>query len=300
MIKRIVDISDRAYVRLNAQQLLIEKAKEIVGRIPVEDLGVLILDNPAIVMTQAAIVACQKNNVVVVFCDEKHLPYSLTLPISDAHSLHHKVLRQQIEISVTTQKRLWQQIVRHKIRRQAQTLLAAGGNSRVLENLAGRVKSGDRENHESQAAQLYWRLLMGDNFRRQRDAEGVNALLNYGYSVIRAAVARAIVGGGLHPALGIHHHNQYNGFCLADDLMEPFRPWVDLVVYRLREDGRPLEINKQSKQLLLGMLGGSVIWKGSAMPLMVAMHYLIADFKLACLEKGMSLEYPTLQEAGQS
>lgn len=296
MIKRIVDISEQAYLHVKSRQLLIEKNREVVGQVPVEDLGVLILDHPAVVVTQAAIVACQKNNVAVVFCDEKHLPYSLVLPVSDGHSLHHKVLRQQLEITKPNQKRLWQQVVRRKIREQAQVLVAAGKSGQALENMAGLVKSGDKENHESQAAQLYWRLLMGDDFRRQRDAEGVNALLNYGYSIVRATVARAIVGSGLHPALGIHHHNQYNGLCLADDLMEPFRPWVDLCVYRMMEDGQALEVNKENKRVLLGLLGRQVDLKGKKMPLMVALHYLISDFKQACFDKEATFEYPQMIE----
>ena len=299
MIKRIVDISERAYLRIKNRQLVIEKAGEVVGQIPVEDLGVLILDHPAVVITQAAIVACQKNNVAVVFCDERHLPYSLALPISDGHSLHQKVLRQQLEVTKPNQKRLWQQIVRCKIREQAQTLVEAGKDGQSLASMVKRVKSEDKGNHESQAAQLYWRLLMGEGFRRrQRDTEGANALLNYGYSIVRTMVARAIVGTGLHPALGIHHHNQYNGLCLADDLMEPFRPWVDLCVYNMLGNGQPLEINKENKKVLLGMISKQVVLKGEKMPLMVALHYLVSDFKQVCFGKEVVLEYPQMVELG--
>ena len=224
MIKRIIDISEAAYVRLKHQQLVIEKQSEIVGQVPIEDLGVLILQHPAIVLTQQLIVACQKNKVVIVFCDEKHLPYSLILPIGEGHTLHNKILKQQMAISEPTRKRLWQKIVQHKIKEQEQTLVMLNKESTRLSFLSTQVKTGDSGNCEAIAAQAYWKLLFGKAFKRDADLDGVNSLLNYGYAIIRAAVARSICGAGLHPTIGLFHTNQYNALCLADDLMEPFRP----------------------------------------------------------------------------
>ena len=294
MIKRIIDISEAAYVRLKHQQLVIEKQSEIVGQVPIEDLGVLILQHPAIVLTQQLIVACQKNKVVIVFCDEKHLPYSLILPIGEGHTLHNKILKQQMAISEPTRKRLWQKIVQHKIKEQEQTLVMLNKESTRLSFLSTQVKTGDSGNCEAIAAQAYWKLLFGKAFKRDADLDGVNSLLNYGYAIIRAAVARSICGAGLHPTIGLFHTNQYNALCLADDLMEPFRPWVDYVVYQMASTNSEVTINQQSKQALLGLMSEAVLYKKKTMPFMVALHYLMADLK-RCYSNGIkTLPYPLL------
>ena len=294
MIKRIIDISDRAYVHLKHQQLVIEKQSEIVGQVPIEDLGVLILQHPAIVLTQQLIVACQKNKVVIIFCDEKHLPYSLILPIGEGHTLHNKILKQQIAISEPTRKRLWQQIVQHKIKEQEQTLVMLNKESTRLNYLSTQVRTGDSGNCEAIAAQAYWKLLFGKAFKRDTDLDGVNSLLNYGYAIIRATVARSVCGAGLHPTIGLFHTNQYNALCLADDLMEPFRPWVDYVVYQMASTNSKVTINQQSKQALLGLMSEAVLYKKKTMPFMVALHYLMADLK-RCYSNGIkTLPYPLL------
>ncbi len=294
MIKRIIDISEQAYVYMKHKQLMLERDKEVIGSIPIEDLGAVILQHPAIVITQAVIIACQENNVVLIFCDAQHLPYSAILPISDANTLHSKVIQEQVNISLPTKKRLWKQVVQYKIQEQALTLKLLNKNSQPIEYLAKKVKAGDKENHEAQAAKKYWKLLMGNDFRRDPDHGEVNALLNYGYAIIRAMTARAIVGSGLHPALGLHHHNQYNGLCLADDLMEPFRPWVDYYVYQLIEEGESLEVNQENKKYLLGMLSQTVIWKDKTLPMMVASHHLMASLKRAFKDKRKNILYPQL------
>ena len=294
MIKRIVDVSEPAYIHIKHQQLLIDKKEETIGTIPIEDLGVLILQHPAIVITQKAIIASQQNNVAILFCDEKHLPYSIILPVSDGHSLHQKVMRTQINAKKPVKKRIWKQVIQQKIKEQGKTLSLAGVNTALLAKLANKVKSGDAENREAQAAQHYWRRLFGQTFRRNHEAAGVNTLLNYGYAVIRALIARAIVAGGLHPALGIHHHNQYNALCLADDLMEPFRPWVDWLIYQIWLENEGAGIDRKAKQHILGLLGEEVYMNKKTMPMMVACHYLTADFK-RCLEGSSEyLKYPTL------
>lgn len=292
MIKRIIDISEQSYLSLEKQQMLIRKEDKIIARIPVEDIGILVLQHPAIVVTQALVIACQKNNTVIVFCDERHLPYSLVLPLTEANSLHQKILQQQISTSKAMQNRLWKQIVMEKISNQANVLKKFDREHQHLMRLANRVKSADRENHEAQAAQKYWRLLFGKDFRRDTNAGGINALLNYGYAILRAMIARAIVAGGLHPALGIKHHNQYNGLCLADDLMEPLRPWVDQTVMQLLLEDAGTEIDQPAKQKLLSLLSTQVRHGKKKMPLMVACHYLIADFKRALAGEIKTLKYP--------
>lgn len=294
MIKRIIDISEPAYLHLKDRQLLLDKNKETISSIPVEDLGVVMLEHPQITITQSAVIACQKNNVALVFCDEKHLPYSLLLPISDAHTLHNKILRQQVELAKPVKKRLWQQIVIQKIKQQSKTLEKAGKNTRPLERLWQKVKSGDPENIEAQAAKQYWNLLFGDGFRRNIEDPGVNGLLNYGYAIMRALIARAIVGSGLHPSIGIFHQNQYNGLCLADDLMEPLRPWVDWLVFDWvnKNVGCNAQINQQTKTIFLKLPADTVIYGQKKMPLMVACHYLLADFKKAFSQPRFRLTYP--------
>lgn len=292
MIKRIVDISEPAYIHLQHQQLILEKNAVVVAQIPVEDLGILILQHPAIVITQALIIACQKNNVAIIFSDTQHLPYSVLLPLTQGHTLHSRIIQQQTKVTLPVKKRIWQQIVRFKIAQQALVLKRLNKHSSGLEHMVAKVRSGDCDNIEAQAAQKYWRLLFGDNFRRDIDAEGINSVLNYGYSIVRAMIARAIVVSGLHPSLGLQHSNQYNGLCLADDLMEPFRPWVDYLVFEMNTKQDSLSVNQITKQPLLNLLSVTVNWQHQAMPLMVACHYLLADIKRALTTKDMQIEYP--------
>lgn len=292
MIKRTIDVSQASYLHLKNLQLLIDQEGKTVGRIPVEDLGILLLEHPAITITQGVILACQKNNVAVVFCDERHLPYSTLLPLSEGNQLHSKVLRQQIKISQPSKKRLWKIIVQEKIRQQALTLKHSGKPHQELLSISSKVKSGDSGNLEAEAARKYWPLLMGKGFVRDFEAEGANALLNYGYSIVRAMIARALVGTGLHPALGLFHHNQYNGLALADDLMEPFRPWVDRIVCKLLMEDSDAQINKESKQKLLGLPGKQVLWGKKEMPLLVVSHLLATRLKQAYEDSSLSLIWP--------
>ena len=294
MIKRIIDVSEAAYLRLKHQQLLIDKGGETVGKIAIEDLGILILQDPAIVLTQQLIIACQKNKVVIVFCDEKHLPYSAILPIAESHTLHSKILKQQVAISEPVRKRLWQQIVQQKITEQAKTLALLGKDSIKLERLVTQVKTGDAGNCEAIAAQEYWGLLFGKAFRRDVDLEGINSLLNYGYAIVRAMIARSICGAGLHPTLGLFHQNQYNALCLADDLMEPFRPWVDYCVHQLARQ-KLLAVNHQTKQALLTLLNATVLYDSKKMSFMLATHYLMADLKRCYTKQIKTLAYPKLE-----
>jgi len=294
MIKRIIDISDRAYIHLKNQQLLIDKQGETIGRIPIEDLGVLILQHPAIVLTQQVIIHCQMNKAVIIFCDNKHLPYSIILPIAESHTLHNKILKQQVAVTEPIRKRLWQQIVQKKITEQAKALTFLGKGSLRMDRLVSQVKTGDSSNCEAIAAKIYWPTLFGKDFRRNVDMEGINSLLNYGYSIIRATVARSICGAGLHPTLGLFHKNQYNALCLADDLMEPFRPWVDLLVYQLVQQNQ-LEVNQHTKQQLLGMLSMPVQYGNKKMELMLSMHHLMANLKRCYTKEDKKIIYPERQ-----
>lgn len=291
MIKRIVEIGNPRYLHLKHGQLIVEHEQQEVGRVPVEDLGVLILDHPGIVYTQAALVACWEANVVVIVCDAKHMPTAVLMPM-DAHSLHSKVLQAQVAASEPTRKRLWQQIVYAKIAAQAQVLESVTGDGAPLRQYAKRVKSGDPENFEAQAARLYWPRLFGKSFRRDPEIEGINSLLNYGYAIVRAAVARALSGAGLHPALGVHHRSQYNAFCLADDAMEPFRPLVDLRVSELCPVNVVPAMDKTTKARLLDVLNWPMVYGDGKFPLLIALHHYSASIREVLMGESRDVRIP--------
>ncbi len=220
--------------------------------IPLEDIAVVIASHPQISYTQAVLAGLAAAGGIFVACNEKHLPIAMLMPL-ESHSTQTERFARQAEMPLPLKKRLWQQIVRAKLRAQARLLEERTGQDWGLSMLLSRVRSGDPRNLEAHAARIYWKaLFQGDQFRRDFEAEGVNACLNYGYAVLRAIVARALCGAGLHPGLGLHHHNRYNPFCLADDLMEPFRPVVDRVVRRLTDArGSGVPLDKESKKVLL-------------------------------------------------
>ena len=272
--------------------MVVEQNKKEAGRVPIEDIGVLIVSHPAITISSSLIASCQQNNSIIIFCDSKHLPISVLLPLS-GNSLHSKVLNLQTNAKKPAKKRLWQKIVIAKIEAQAKALISCGKDASPLESMRSRVKSGDPDNVESQASRVYWPLLFGKDFRRDQKAEGTNSLLNYGYALLRASVARAICGTGLHPALGIHHHNQYNPMCLADDLMEPFRPIVDRKVYKLWEE-KMVVFDKKTKSFLLSFLAEPLIFRDRKLPFMVALQHTATSLKKALAEGPEHLEIPSL------
>jgi CRISPR-associated protein Cas1 len=258
--------------------------------VPIEDLGILILGGSGITCSASLLSACAENNVAVVVSDEKHLPSAFLLPLA-AHDTQTQILEAQITAQLPAQKRTWQEIVKAKIGAQANTLAFIGAQNAILLNMAKEVRSGDPENLEAQAARYYWPRLFGQDFRREREGVWPNALLNYGYAIVRASVARAIVGAGLHPSIGLHHHNKYNPFCLADDLMEPLRPMVDLIGWRAKKAGVITEINKEAKQTMLALLTGSVTIGGVKQEFLPAMHWYAASLRRVFTENG-ELEIP--------
>ena len=295
-MKRTVEISQKSYLSLQNKQLIINQNGNAVAQIPVEDLGKLILNDPRITMTQAVMVETQKNNVSLIVCDEKHLPISTMLPLTEGNKLHNRVLRDQVAVRVSTKNRLWQDIVKQKIANQSRTLEYFDLPAQYLKTISSKVKSGDPSNMEATAARYYWKTLFGEAFRRRYHDDndtGINALLNYGYAILRASVARSLVGTGLHPALGVHHQNQYDGLALADDVMEPFRPWVDWKVKELSLQQSDLTINKENKRVLLMLLEEKVLFKESGLPFLIALEQLASHFKLALKENHKNLVWPT-------
>jgi CRISPR-associated protein Cas1 len=286
VIKRTIEISQRpVHLTVKDQQLLIqdrEGDRAVLSSAPCEDIGILLVEHPGVTYTHAALTTLLECDAAVVFCGRNHLPAGLLLPIGE-HTQVVWRLHSQLAASKPLKKRLWRQIVQAKIRAQAANLpIGSLVRSRLL-GMARRVRSGDPENLEAQAAKAYWATVFNQvPFHRNPDEGGVNALLNYGYAVMRAAVARAIVSAGLLPALGIKHVSRSNAFCLADDLVEPLRPMVDARVRELVRAGQT-ELDPSAKRGLLELLTAEVTTGDETGPLMVALHAMIASL-VRCLE----------------
>lgn len=309
MIKRTLCFSNPAYLSLKNAQLVIklpevEKADvvelikaEAVRTIPIEDIGVVVLDNRQITITQGVVEALLENNCAIITCDNAHLPVGLMLPLC-GNTTQSERFRLQIDASLPLKKQLWQQTVQCKIRNQAAVL--QNTRNAIVKNMlawAGEVKSGDSDNLEGRAAAYYWRNLFPDilGFTRDRNGLPPNNLLNYGYAILRAVVARALVGSGLLPTLGIHHHNRYNAYCLADDIMEPYRPYVDALVCRLVSDGHITEeLTTELKRELLQIPTLDVVINGKRSPLMVAVGQTTASLYRCFSGEQRKIAYPEM------
>lgn len=287
MIKRTVEISQNpVYLSIKNNQIVLNPKDEDINpvSVPCEDIGLLLVDQPGTTYSHKALTALLGSGATVIFCNDKHLPEGMLLPFANHTEVVWR-LQAQMDVSKPVHKSIWQQIIREKIRNQAANLANDSKAYTRLMTLSQQVRSGDPTNVEAQAARVYWSAWMLDsvNFRRNPDGEDIlNGMLNYGYAVIRAAVARVLVSAGLQPALGIFHANRGNAFCLADDLMEPFRPWVDRVVRTLHENG-VTEINKEAKAPLLQILSQTVQTGEQQGPLMVALHSMAASL-VRCYE----------------
>ncbi len=297
MIKKTLYFGNPAYLSLRQGQMVIrlpdivrnetlpERMKQ-QGEItkPIEDIGIVVLDCKQITITQGLLEALLENNSAVITCDNRSMPVGLMLPLC-GNSVQSERFRDQIDASLPLKKQLWQQTIKAKIRNQSAILThwtsKETGSMRRWEN---DVKSGDPDNLEGRAAAYYWRNLFSEfeelkDFTRDRDGIYPNDLLNYGYAVLRAVVARALVSSGMLPTLGIHHHNRYNAYCLADDIMEPYRPYVDDIVFSIVKefDGKEQDLTKDIKAKLLSIPTTEVIISGKRSPLMVAVSQTTAS-----------------------
>ena len=253
MTDRILDFSDsQAYLRCKLEQLVIERKDADAVSLPMADVAAVIISHPQVTCTQAALATLMEKGAAVVVCNASSLPIGLMLP-TEQHTTQTRRFAAQATASLPMKKRLWKQIIRAKVLAQAALLSELRGNDHGLKSLAGNVRSGDPSNVEAQASRRYWPALFDNpDFHRRFDAPDANRLLNYGYAVLRAVVGRALCASGLHPSLGLHHHNQYNPWCLADDLMEPFRPVVDRAVVEVAAAyGQDTALDRRSKQVLL-------------------------------------------------
>ena len=275
MIRKTVEFSTPG-TRLSVanRQLVVERPDLPKATLPIEDLGVVIVDDVRATYTQSVFLSLLQAGATVLVTGRDHLPAGMMLPL-DAHHVQTERHRAQVENSAPVRKRAWQAIVRAKIVQQAAVLSHFNGSHGGLAPMARRVRSGDPDNLEAQAAQRYWPRLFGKSFRRDRSAEGVNALLNYGYAVVRAAVARGVVAAGLIPSLGVHHRHRGNPFCLADDLLEPYRSFVDWRVRQMVGEGEesvPALAERQTRAALLSLFNETVHVGGRREPLLLAIH----------------------------
>lgn len=313
MIKRTIYFGNPAYLSKKNDQLIIKlptEKKETKqeetdddnkysergnqNSIPIEDIGIVILDNQQITVTQGLLESLLQNNTAVVTCDSKHHPAGLFLPL-ESNLEQSQRFQEQIDASVPLKKQLWQQTISAKILNQAFVLGKRNKKSDNMKKWARDVRSGDPDNLEGRAAAYYWKNLFFDEleFKRDRDGQPPNNLLNYGYAILRATVARGLVASGLLPTLGIHHHNKYNAFCLADDIMEPYRPFVDELVVTIVEDGEDFtELTTSIKKQLLSIPVIDVVIEEKRSPLMIGVHRTTASLAKCYAGDARKILYP--------
>ncbi len=302
MIKRTLYFGNPAYLSMKLNQLVIrdpmmkDAGEKEVRTIPIVDIGIVILDHKQITITQALIESLLDNNCALITCDSKRMPVGLMLPLY-GNTIQNERFRHQIDSSLPLKKQLWQQTIQSKIMNQS--ALLDRQTKEHHENMvvwAKDVRSGDPDNLEGRAAAYYWKNIFPQefNFTRGQDGAAPNNLLNYGYAILRAIIARAIVSSGLLPTLGIHHHNRYNAYCLADDIMEPYRPYVDALVCDIVQSNVPLELSTDIKIKMLGIPVMDVFIKGKRSPLMVAATTTTASL-VKCFEgESRKIIYPEM------
>lgn len=282
MIKKTLIFENPAMLSTHEEQLVIklscdEGIHDLVKTrtVPIEDIGVVVLDNKQVVLTNALLNKLIENNTVVITCNDRHIPNSLFMPLS-GNTTQHERFMDQLSSSVPLRKQLWQQTIQSKIRNQRYLLKHLGFDTTNMQQWESDVKSDDNENHEARASAYYWSRIFSKQiefFKRGREEKEPNNLLNYGYAILRAVTARSLVSSGLLPTLGIHHRNRYNAFCLADDIMEPYRPFVDKVVLEILIEGgdyKTLSTKLKKRMLIIPII--DVVIAGTTSPLMVAMQ----------------------------
>jgi CRISPR-associated protein Cas1 len=311
MIKKTLYFENPAYLSMKNKQLVI-KISEVekndtlpdsfkeknIKTIPIEDIGVIIFDHRQITYTNGLMGALIENNCAVITCGDNRMPIAITLPL-DSNTVQSERFRSQIEASLPLKKQLWQQTVQAKISNQAYVLRAT--EHVIVKNMqiwVDQVKSGDTDNHEGRAAVYYWNNMFSaiKDFRRGRDGAPPNNLLNYGYAILRAIVARALVSSGLLPTFGIHHCNRYNAYCLADDIMEPYRPFVDKLVAEIVDSGDCInELTKDIKIKMLNIPVLDVIINGQRSPLMIAASQTTASLARCYSGEIRKISYPSFE-----
>ena len=291
MIGRIVEVSsDGVHLAVHRGFMTVSRDREQADQIALDDIAALVINCHGATWSANLTARLSERGTPIVICGSNHAPVALVWPI-DGHYEQGRRMQAQAEASLPVRKRLWRTIVKAKISAQADALEAVGQRSGVLRTLIRKVRSGDPDNIESVAARRYWPLMMGDDFRRDRAAGGANALLNYGYMVLRAATARSILAAGLHPSLSIHHQSRGTALRLADDLMEPFRPFVDGIVMRLLENAGD-SLDRDAKAALARVTTLDLEGPKGASPLQTCLDRLAISLALVYTEKKGQLELP--------
>ena len=310
MIKRTLCFSNPIYLSLRNAQLVLHIPevennktlpeaikKEAERTIPIEDIGVVFLDNRRITITSGAMEALLENNCAVITCNQKSMPVGLLLPLC-GNTTQNERFRSQLEASLPLRKQLWQQTIKQKILNQEHVLrINTDQETKCMRVWSNDVRSGDSDNLEARAAAYYWRNVFTTypNFVRDREGTPPNNLLNYGYAILRAIIARALVGSGLLPTLGIHHHNRYNAYCLADDIMEPYRPYVDQLVLDIIQCNLEIsDITRDLKMRLLGIPMLDVVINGKRSPLMIAAQQTTASLAKCFAGEIKRISYPEM------
>ncbi|MDC6167068.1 type II CRISPR-associated endonuclease Cas1 [Paucibacter sp. XJ19-41] len=294
MIGRIVEVADdRRHLSMNRGFMVVKdtegQGKEL-GQVPLDDIAAVIANAHGLSYTNNLLVALAERGAPFVLCAANHNAVGMLLPI-EGNFEQAKRIEAQIAASLPTHKRMWAAVVRSKLEQQAAALEAAGAPTAPLTALVGKVKSGDPDNLEAQGARRYWSLLFGDGFRRDQDGGGLNGLLNYGYTVLRATTARAVIAAGLHPSIGLHHSHDNNAMRLVDDLMEPFRPIIDLKVWQLKRNGEEL-VTPEAKRALVRTLYDDMQTAAGATPVMVCAQKLAVALAQVYLGERDKLDLP--------
>ena len=294
MLKRTLFFSTPFCLSLKDNQMVVntKQMPEEKRTIPIEDIGFVVLEHQQINITLPLLNALSDNNVAVIICGKDYMPNAMLMNL-DSNKTQGESFRVQIEASEPLKKGLWKQVVEAKIRNQAALLNKLGKDGDKLKQYYSNVKSGDSDNREGIAAKIYWNELFGDDFVRSREGSEPNNLLNYGYTLLRAAVARALMGSGLLPALGIFHRNRYNAFPLADDIMEPYRPYVDEIVYHMYVNGIN-KLDKEAKSQFLNLLFADTVFSKVTRPLEVGLTTTTASLVKCYMGTVKKISYPLL------
>ncbi|MBS1641623.1 MAG: type II CRISPR-associated endonuclease Cas1 [Bacteroidetes bacterium] len=304
MIKRTLCIETPCHLKCSNQQLIVSYAhvKGLEDRadktVPIEDIGMLVLEHQQITLSHYLLDKLVANNTAVITCNETHHPSGLLMPL-ESNTLQSERFKAQIEATEPLKKQLWQQTVKAKIQNQSKVLKKYNIQNNYLVNAAQNVKSGDADNDEAKAAAYYWSHLFPPawQFFRKREGPPPNNLLNYGYAILRATIARAVAGAGLLPTLGIFHRNRYNAYCLADDIMEPYRPFVDVIVRSVIDKTSGIEtLTKEHKALLLTLPTVDVMLDKETSPLMIATQRTAASLAQCYLGESRKILYPAFPE----
>lgn len=292
MLKKSILIESKASITTKNLQLIID-TKDRIGSIPIEDIGILVLDNREIYISISAMNLLVENNCAVIICNKKHMPNGMFLNL-EGHHIQQEIFRHQINASLPLKKNLWQQTVIEKIKNQAILLERITEKKNQLHYLAEKVMSGDTSNMEGVAAAAYWKSFFEHDFKRERFGAYPNNFLNYGYAILRAATARSLSGSGLLNTLGIHHKNKYNAFALADDVMEPFRPLIDEKVTEIMLNYEEEELNTKIKSELLTVLTRTVYFEKEKSPLIIALQKTASSLQQCYTGKRKKINYPKL------